>query len=241
MKQMKMIVLCLMFAVLCSGSAWAADFDLTGVVQSEFNQLVTEAGRLTAYRSLMPAEPGGLTGFDIGVAVSGVEVNEGLWTKYNVDTDVIAVPKLMVRKGLPLNIDVGAFYADVSNYDLTLQGFELQWALLEGTVATPALSLRGSYTKLDAAGEMEVTTTAADLVISKGFAMLTPYAGVGTVGFDGEYTGSDPTLKTLLADYDDNETRLFAGLQFAIALLNITAEYEKMEEPVYSLKMSLGW
>jgi hypothetical protein len=144
----------------------------------------------------------------------------------------------MVRKGLPLNIDVGAFYAEVSDYDLSLHGAEIQWAILEGTAATPALSLRGSYTELDAAGEMEVKTTAADLVISKGIAMFTPYGGVGTVGFEGKYTGA---FGAALDKFDDNETRFFAGLQFAIALLNFTAEYEVMDEPVYSLKMSLGW
>jgi hypothetical protein len=141
---------------------------------------------------MVSAEPGGWTGYDIGIALRGVEVDSGLWKQFNVDESAIAVPRIMVRKGLPFNIDVGAFYADVSDYDLSMQGAEIQWAILEGTVATPALSLRGSYTELDAAGEMEVTTTAADLVISKGFAMLTPYAGVGTVAFDGKYTGALP-------------------------------------------------
>lgn len=241
----KKLVVSLFVVFLASGSALAADFTIPGTIgQTVFNDLVTESGRLTAYRSMMPAEPGGLTGFDVGVAISGVEVESALWKQFNVDESAIAVPRLMVRKGLPMNIDVGAFYADVSDYDLSLQGFEIQWAMLEGTVATPALSLRGSYTKLDAAGEMEVKTTAADLVVSKGFAMLTPYAGVGTVSYDGEYTGNIAALQTgplALADFDDSETRFFAGLQFAIALLNFTAEYEQMDEPVYSLKMSLGW
>lgn len=239
MKLIKKLVVASLFVSLAAGSALALDFEIPSTTpQAQFNELVTEAGRLTAYRSMMPAEPGGLTGFDIGVAISGVEVDSNLWQDFNVDESAIAVPRLMVRKGLPLNLDVGAFYAEVSDYDLTLQGFELQWALLEGTAATPALALRGSYTKLDAAGEMEVKTTAADLVVSKGFAMFTPYAGVGTVGFEGKYTGA---LGASLDKFDDSETRFFAGLQFAIALLNLTAEYEQMDEPVYSLKMSLGW
>lgn len=246
MKLLKKIILTLMVVVLCSGSVWAADFTFpANPGQALFNELVTEAGRLTAYRSMASAEPGGLTGFDVGVAITGVEVESALWSQFNVDESTIAVPRLMVRKGLPLNIDIGAFYANISDYDLTLQGAEIQWAILEGTAATPALSLRGSYTELDAAGEMEVKTTAADLVVSKGFAMFTPYAGVGTVAYEGKYTGADSDLQPgglfALADFDDNETRVFAGLQFAIALLNITAEYEQMDEPVYSLKMSLGW
>ncbi len=238
MKVLKKLVIALLALLVFSGSSLAADFTIDNtILQSEFDAIVAEAGRLTAYRSMMPAEPGGVTGFDVGVAITGVEVDAALWSQFIADNESsIAVPRIMVRKGLPGGFDVGAFYADVS--DITLQGAEIQWAILEGTMATPALSLRGSYTELDAAGEMEVKTTAADLVISKGIAMLTPYAGVGTVAFDGEYTGD---LALSLNDFDDNETRFFAGLQFAIALLNITAEYEQMDEPVYSLKLSLGW
>jgi len=240
-KLLKKVFVSLSFVVFCSSPVIAADFSIDPGDIPFFPEVVTEAARLTAYRSMMPAEPGGLTGFDVGVAISGVEVESNLWKQFNVDESAIAVPRIMVRKGLPFNIDIGAFYADVSDYDISMQGAEIQWAILEGTVATPALSLRGSYTELDAAGEMEVKTTAADLVISKGFAMLTPYAGVGTVGFEGKYTGGDPLVQPFISDFDDSETRFFAGLQFAIALLNFTAEYEQMDEPVYSLKMSLGW
>ncbi len=241
MKLLKKTIVTLLLTGLFGAPALAADFAIDPGDVPFFPAVVTEAARLTAYRSMMPAEPGGLTGFDIGVAISGVEVESALWQQFNVDESEIGVPRLMVRKGLPLNIDIGAFYADVSDYDLTVKGAEIQWALLEGSVATPALALRGSYTELDAAGEMEVTTTAADLVVSKGFALLTPYAGIGTVGFEGKYTGSDPLVQALISDYDDDETRIFAGLQIALALMRITAEYEKMDEPVYSLKLSLGW
>lgn len=243
MRFLKKLLVTVCLTLLCSGPAMAADFQVpSDILQPEFNSIVTEAARLTAYRSMVPAEPGGLTGFDAGIALSGVEVESALWSRFiSDDEDAIAVPRLMVRKGLPLNIDVGAYYADVSDYDITMQGAEIQWALLEGTVATPALALRGSYTELDADGELEVKTAAADLVVSKGFTFLTPYAGIGTVSFDGEYTGGDPVVAAAISDFDDNETRIFAGLQIAMTLLRITAEYEQMDEPVYSLKLSLGW
>ena len=34
---------------------------------------------LIAYRALAPAEPAGVTGFDIGVAASFVKIDSGLW------------------------------------------------------------------------------------------------------------------------------------------------------------------
>lgn len=105
----------LIFVLVCGGTAAAADFTIPGgTAQAEFNAIVTEAGRLTAYRSLATAEPGGLTGFDIGVAITGVEVDSALWSQFIADNEsAIAVPRIMVRKGLPAGIDIGAFYADV--------------------------------------------------------------------------------------------------------------------------------
>lgn len=242
MQILKKLVLLLLFMVLGSGSVWAADFTIpVGTPQSLFEEVITEAARLTAYRSMVSAEPGGLTGFDAGISVSAVDVDSALWNYFDVDESTLVAPKLMVRKGLPFNLDVGAFYSEVSDYDISAWGAELQWAMLEGSTVSPALALRGSYTELDAAGEMEVKTTAADLVISKGFAMFTPYAGIGIVAYDGEYTGNTAGVVGTLQDYDDDEARYFAGLQFALALMRITAEYEQMDDPVYSLKLSLGF
>ena len=238
MQLFKKLTLVILFVALAT-PAWAADFSIITATQAEFDALVQDAARLTAYRSMAPAEPGGLTGFEVGVSVSGIEIDGALWDQYiGEDEDVMAVPRLMVRKGLPFNIDVGAFYSEVDDYDISLYGGELQVALLEGSVATPAVALRGSYTKLDAADEMEVETVAADLVVSKGFAMLTPYAGIGIVDYEGEYTGALPIV---LQKYDDDETRYFAGVRFALTALQIAFEYEQMDEPVYSLKIAAGF
>jgi len=45
----------------------------------------------------------------------------------------------------------------------------------------PAIGVRGSLTKLSGVDQLSLDTRGLDLSISKGFALLTPYAGIGRV------------------------------------------------------------
>jgi len=245
---MKKPLLLILAALLLAAPAWAADYDInfdpSAVTQPLFNDFVKEVGTLTAYRALAPAEPEGVTGFDIGVAASFVKIDNDLWgqllssTDFN-DQDYLMVPTLRVRKGLAFGLDLGASYAQVPDSDIELYGAELQWALLEGSTISPALALRGSWSTLAGVNELDLTTYGAEALISKGFAMFTPYAGIGVVAIDGSYKGPDPGF--IVEDYDSTLTRYFGGVQMALALLRVTADVEYLEQPVYSLKLSLGW
>ena len=97
---------------------------------------------------------------------------------------------------------------------------------------------RGHYSKLFGVNDLEQTSYGADVVLSKGFAMFTPYIGIGAVAMEGKYTGP---LALGLDTYSDTSPRYFGGLLMTITLLQITADIEYLEEPVYSLKVGLGW
>jgi len=56
---------------------------------------------------------------------------------------------------------------------------EIRKAIFSGGVATPAVGVRISYSKLSGLDKLEVENKGIDLSISKGFAVLTPYAGIG--------------------------------------------------------------
>jgi len=245
-KQLLLILAILLLAV----PAWSGDYDLNldlNIAQNTFNDLVKEVGTLTAYRALAPAEPQGVTGFDVGVAASFVKIDSDLWeaamdasTTDFQGQDYLVVPTLRARKGLPFGLDVGASYAKVPDSDIQVIGAELQWALLEGSVATPAVALRGSWSSLEGVDDLSLTTYAADAVLSKGFAMFTPYAGIGVVGIEGKLE-NEALFANVFEDYDTTLTRYFGGVQMAMALLRVTADVEYLEQPVYSLKLSLGW
>jgi hypothetical protein len=244
---MKHLLMTVLLAGLLVGSADAAKYDLRipgNLLNSEFRQLVREAGMLAAYRGVAPAEPQGITGFDIGVEASFIEVDSPVWDRVLISGDApsyLAVPRLHLRKGLPFNLDIGASYATVVDSNIELLGAELQWAILEGTAATPALAVRGSYSTLRGVSDLDLQTMAADLVVSKGFLLLTPYLGAGVVRIDGKYDGADANLQAALADQKFSTTRVFGGVQVALALLRLTVEAEYAEMPIYTAKLSLGW
>jgi len=244
MKQWMMAAFLILFL---AGPATAAKYDLvfpSTLSNSAFKDLVREGGAVAAYRGLSPAEPEGLTGFDLGAAVSLVNIDSSVWDPVFKNGDApgyLSVPSLHLRKGLPFNFDVGAMYSQIPDSDIKLVGAEIQWALLEGGIAEPAVALRGSYSKVLGVGDFDLHTLALDGVISKGFAFLTPYAGVGLVRISGSYAGSDPTLKAALNDQDLTEPRYFAGLQSSLGLLRLTLDAEYLQRPIYTVKLSLGW
>ena len=244
---MRRMLLTAAMILLLATTAAAARYDLEldpDLANAQFGTLVREAGMVAAYRAVAPAEPAGLTGFDIGISASAVRIDSELWNlalRDNDAPDYLAVPRIQVRKGLPFGIDVGASYATVVDSDIELFGAEVQYALLEGSTVTPALVVRGSYSTLRGVDELDLETYAADASISKGIAMFTPYAGIGVVRIEGEYKGDETDLQNRLTKQTFNEVRYFGGVQISLALLRLTLDAEYSRFPIYSAKISLGW
>lgn len=213
-------------------SAAAADIDLANLAnaQADFKALSEDFGSALSYKAVIPAEPLGITGFDLGLEVSSTEAKSLAKVTNTKDTALI-VPKLHVHKGLPLGIDVGAFYSAVAN--ITLYGGELRYAILEGGVAMPALAIRGAVSRLTGVDQFSFSTRSADISISKGFAMFTPYAGVGNVWVD-----SDPGTTPGLTKESLQQTKTFVGANLNFGLMNFALEYDKTGKAAsYSAKL----
>lgn len=233
--------LILLIAVL-STPAQAAKYDITipstGYAQTEFRDLSEEIGLALAYRPLAPAEPLGLLGFDIGIEVTAVKIdnNQTFWTEVSPDPpSYLAFPKLHAQKGLPFGIDVGFVYTKVPSSNIGMLGGEVKWAILKGTIATPALALRGSYTTLFGVDNLDVSTYGADLSISKGIGPFTPYAGIGEVWI------SSSTDALPLADESISATHGFVGAKLSLLLLSIAAEADFAAVPSYTFRIGLSF
>ncbi|MFZ3072664.1 MAG: DUF6588 family protein [Thermodesulfobacteriota bacterium] len=245
---MKKILLLMTAMVLISVSAWAVDIDpkqltLTGTVQQQqqnFKDLSKEIGFGLSYFPMAPAEPLGILGFDIGVEVTALDINEDkpYWKQMGDFPGMLPIPRLHLQKGLPFGIDVGAIYSSIPSTNISLWGGEVKWAFLKGSIATPAVALRGTYTKLNGVNNLDLNTMGYDISISKGFTILTPYAGVGQVKID-----SDPKNIPLnpLTKESITETKYFAGLRVSLGLINMVAEADFAEVPAYSLKLGVGF
>lgn len=251
MKKCLVITICLILFTAGRASANADISFIRGISQDAFKSFTREAGSALSYKNVAPANPLGITGFDIAAEVMAVDVrkNTEYWqaaTGGKVPS-LYLIPKLRVRKGLPFGIDVGAMYSRVPDSNIQLFGAEVSKAILDGTAATPALGVRATYTKLTNVDDFDLQTVGLDATISKGFVIVTPYIGGGAVWIDGKAKGNLQRLSTALTGVPLKEEkfwqeRFFGGVKITpLPLVSVTAEVEYSDRPTYSLKAAFGF
>jgi hypothetical protein len=228
----------LLFVTLSLPAAAATNFDQLGQLgQAEFTLLSKDFISAASYKAVSPAEPLGITGFDLGVELSVSQLqNSAIWKKAGADISVLPLPKLHIHKGLPFNIDVGASLTVVPDSDIRLLGAEVRYAFLEGGVATPALAIRGAVTRLSGVNQLDLSTQSIELTASKGFVMFTPFIGVGKVWGDVRpHVGS-------LQKESSSVNKLFAGINANFGLVNVAGEVDRTgENQSVSIKLGLRW
>ncbi len=211
--------------------------------QQSFEGAVQDISAALNYKALGPAEATGITGIGIGAFVNYTPVeNDAAWRDLTGSkVDAVGMAGIAVTKGLPFGLDVGAFYTAVPDTSVKAYGAELRYAVLEGGVAQPALALRGAYTTTSGIDDFDYESWSADVSLSKGFAMLTPYVGAGYVW--GTATPKGSTAQAVgLSEVDANNERLFAGLRLSLGLLEMTPEYERIgDNNAYNLRLGLSF
>lgn len=223
--------------LLLPASALASDFPSLGsVTQPQLRGLAQDLGAAFSYKGVTPATSLGLLGFDLGVEVSRTSVENASAFRAagaGSPSDVV-VPRLHLYKGLPGGLDVGAFVGASSEVSATLWGADVRYAFVRDGLAAPAVALRASYTKATGTGALDVDTAGLDLMVSKQFALATPYAGAGAVRVRASAAG------TALAAESFNRGRWFGGLNVNLVAVNLAIEAEKMGDNT-SLSAKLGW
>jgi hypothetical protein len=220
--------------------AMAASISTLGALgQAEFRTFSEDLGAALSYKPVTPAAPLGTTGFDLGVEVTQTDTSKSsqLWSKATGGGSTISklyVPKLHVAKGLPFGIDVAAFYSKVPSTNIALYGGELRYAILQGGITQPAVGIRASYTKLAGVDQLSLNTTGLDVSISKGFAMFTPYAGLGQV-----WVNSTANVGSLTAE-KFTQGKVFVGGNLNLGLTNLAAEWDKTGG-IQSLSVKVGF
>ncbi len=232
---MKKIVVAV--AMLFAANAVAGDLDQIGTLsQSQFLKLSTDLGAAAAYKGVTPATPLGLTGFDVGVEVTQTKIeNTSEFRQAGVgDISNLYVPKIHVAKGLPYGFDIGAFVSRVSGVNGSLIGAEARCAILDDGVATPAVGIRLSGSKLTGVSHVSLSTFAIDAMLSKKLTLVTPYIGVGTVRVK-----SNADVASLREE-GFSKSRLFVGMNVNFLVTNFAVEAEKMGDNT-SLSAKVGF
>ena len=225
-----------------STASAADDIDLSNfpAVQKEFDDLSRQIGLAISYTPLAPAAPLGLLGFDIGVEATAVRIDaeEDFWIKAvgKKPPGYLVFPKVHAQKGLPLGFDVGLTYAKPPGTNIGFIGGELKWAVLKGSLVTPAVAIRGDYTKLVGVDDIDMSVYGADISISKGFAFATPYAGIGQVWISSEEKAGLNLEKASLS-----ETKGFLGVKFSLFVISFVAEAGFSKVPSYSGRLNVSF
>lgn len=220
----------------------AGDLSSLGTLtQAEFRAISEDLGAALSYKPLSPTASQGITGFDVGIEVTGTDISKSAAAlskagASNSTMDTLLVPRLHVHKGLPLGIDVAGFIANIPVINGQLIGAELRYAFVEGGITTPAIGMRLAGTQLNGVGQLAFNTRSVDISISKGFTVLTPYAGIGQV-----WSHSSPHEGSLASE-TLSQGKLFAGLNINMGLLNLALEADKTgNTSSWGVKLGLRW
>lgn len=211
--------------LLLSQGAWANNhLDQVGSLsQDVFNDLTSDLGSTIGYKALTSGDPTGALGFDIDFEASNTSLESNALDQARSGPAPVGlrIPKVSLQTGLPLGIGFGGFYSNIPTSNISLMGGELSYAFVAGSPATPAVSIRGNFTRLSGVEDFDLMTRGLELSISKGFDAFTPYAGLGTLWIDGETTVDGLSNESL------TKNKYFMGFNFNLGLMSFSAETEQ--------------
>lgn len=223
--------------LLCAASpAMAKDVDIECAgCQDAFDAVAEDLVSAIDYKALGPAEATGVVGFGVGLVTTYVPVGDEWETVTGSDFSGIGLVGLLVTKGLPFNIDLGAFYTTAPGSNVDVFGGEIRYAFLPGSTVAPAVALRLSHVVASGIDDFDLDSTSADVSVSKGFGPVTPYGGLGYVK-----GSADPDPAFGLDEAKVDEMKYFVGLRLSLGLFEITPQFTQVGD-VSSYSARLGF
>lgn len=219
-----------LLACILPAVAQASGIDrVSALSQTQFKDLSLDLAAASGYKSVSGAASMGIVGFDVGMAVTATRVEHtSAWTAAMSNSgdvpSVLYVPKLYVRKGLPLGIDVGAYYFTLPKTNIEAWGGELNYEVMKGGPVSPAVGVGVSYTRLFVDKDLDLTTKSIQATISKGFVFITPYAGLGR-----QWANSKPgSAITTLGEASFADNRYFFGLSLNPGVIHLALEHDSV-------------
>jgi hypothetical protein len=222
---------------------------------SDYETFLAEYAFGLAPNLLSPADTLGYAGFYVGVEGTispRPPGNAALWdraTPADGYPELMFVPKIHVRKGLPWSFEIGATFSYLAQSRVVAIGGEIKWSLFEGfhhkwKGALPDVAVRGTVNRVVGQPDIDMTSVGVDGSISYtlglgGTVTLTPYTGYQYIW---TFVRTEPFLAkddngvihaedgqgnwnaSGLSDPNLGRHKLFLGLRFTYEILCVTAE-----------------
>jgi len=217
------------------------------LTQSAWHQFVKEAGLVSYFRPLTPAQPLGRKNFEFAVMNSFTRIDDAdpAWndtfshpspTHWLFDGEALPIPGLMLRAGVTDRVDVGAYVTKSFGANYGILGGQVQYAFMNDVERGLAASVRINAVKLYGPEDLDLNVFGLDLVASKEISRFSPYAGVS--GYLSR--GRETTDKVSLEDESIVGLQGMVGLAVRIWTLRLGAEFNAASVPGYSVKLAFG-
>lgn len=224
--------------------ATAKDVDIqpacNAACQDAFDVVAEDLVATIDYKAIGPAEATGIAGIGLGVFATYTAVGDEWQTVTGSDFSGIGLAGIQATKGLPLDIDLGAYYTSAPGTNVKAYGGQVRWAILPGSTVSPAVALGVSYSKLTGVDDFDLDSQSVDLSVSKGFTVFTPFAGVGYVN-----GSADPSAQFEAAGLkksDVKETKFYAGLRISLGFIEFTPQFTQLGDATsYSARFGFSF
>ena len=199
------------------------DFDS----KADFKTFGESVVNVFGHKKLAPSEHLGVFGFDVGTSLSVVDTQYSLNTQ-NQNSKTVGVFSVHANKGLPGGFDVAFNYNVLNDSHASSWSGELKYALIEGGTAKPAMAISGHYSQASGIDALEFSSYGVNLGVSKGFAHLTPYVGVGYVNSE-----LDPTVNNINLDVNLRKETIGlmtynAGININLMVMDVLVGYNQI-------------
>ncbi|MEO6260868.1 MAG: hypothetical protein ABIP63_10980 [Thermoanaerobaculia bacterium] len=217
--------------------------------QADFQKFSRIVGQAIFATPVQPARSAGVLGFDIGVAVTAVKIDEAssYWKRaVPANSDLtrngyVLVPRLVASKGFGSGTLSGS-YAKLQNSDIKTWGGALDLPIIRGSIASPELAFRASYATLTGIDVFREKTYGAEVFLSKGIGPVTPYAAVGRMRTNARGTIAATALTPAISLSDvSNLNRYTLGVRVSLFIPKIVVEATQAEVRSYAAKISVGF
>lgn len=207
--------------------------------QAQFKEFAKDLTGALSVKTLEPAEPLGIAGFDIGLSYNITQLKYKHMDRVS-DNGKSSLDTFTIHavKGLPFGIDFGINYTKAPSSNIETWSGKISYALVEGGTLYPAVGISGNYAQTSGIDALNFNSYGAELGISKGFANFTPYAAVGMVSSE---TKAEEINVGLAGPNLKNESismaKFAVGVNINLLLMDVLVGYNQIGEVgTYSLK-----
>ena len=190
------------------------------------------------------AQPLGITGFEIyGELAADEDFDSQPYSELAEDLagDLLMPVRVGARKGLFFGIDVGVAFAQVLDLDYEAWSIDVQKAIVTPGALKPGVALRLAYSEGDSGDVYALEQFGAELIVSKGFTLVSLFGGVGVVRSEGAFRFAEGGLVVRAEDFESTDTVLFGGVRLNLLLPKITVAVEKTQEIQGVVRIAFGW